>query len=267
MAYSVQQQRFVPDPAAAHFPVLGVHVSAVQIPEVIRQVQAWIHARSYGHFVAVTGMHGIMEAQNDPRFMLILNAASLVVVDGMPLVWLGRWRGFPLHRRVYGPELLAEFCAQTSSLGFRHFFYGGKPGVPEELVNRLRSRLPALQVAGVYSPPFRSLTEEEDRNLVALINESRADIVWVGLSTPKQEKWMYEHKEKLRVPVLIGVGAAFDFHSGRVKQAPRWMRDHGLEWLFRLSTEPRRLWRRYILLGSRFVWLVTLELSGLRRFR
>lgn len=250
---------------AAPFHVLGVRVDAVQIPEVILQMEQWIQSRRPGHFIAVTGMHGVTEAQRDVSFQSILRAASLVVPDGMPLVWLGRAQGRPLRRRVYGPELMASFCEQTSSRRYRHFFYGGAPGVADALAEKFASRNGIL-VAGTYTPPFRPLTASEDAEAVRRINASAADVVWVGLSTPKQERWMFEHRSKLEVPVLVGVGAAFDFHTGRVAQAPAWMRENGLEWFFRLMQDPRRLWRRYIFGGAQFTGLVLLELLRLKKF-
>ena len=239
----------------------------VQIPDAIQQIEKWIQARDQCRFIAVTGMHGVTEAQHDSQFKKILNSANLVVADGMPLVWLGRRRDFSMRRRVYGPELLETFCSQTAGQSIRHFFYGGGPGVADELARRLFERFPRLQVVGTFCPPFRPLTDGEEAEFLRIIHHAQPDIIWVGLSTPKQEKWMYEYKSKLNVPVLVGVGAAFDFHAGRVKQAPEWMREHGLEWLFRLSREPRRLWRRYLLYGFEFLWLVMLESLGLRKFR
>jgi N-acetylglucosaminyldiphosphoundecaprenol N-acetyl-beta-D-mannosaminyltransferase len=181
--------------------------------------------------------------------------------------WLGRRHGFEMRRRVYGPELMTTFCEQTATKGYRHFFYGGAPGVAEDLALRFVSRFSGVAVAGTYSPPFRALSPEEDCEVVAAINRSQADIVWVGLGTPKQERWMFEHRARLNVPVLVGVGAAFDLHAGRLKQAPAWMREHGLEWSFRLMAEPRRLWRRYLIYGSEFVFYIALEMLGLRKFR
>jgi N-acetylglucosaminyldiphosphoundecaprenol N-acetyl-beta-D-mannosaminyltransferase len=209
-------------------------------------------------------MHGVTEARNDSAFKEILNAAGLVVPDGMPLVWLGRHCGFPLQRRVYGPELMRTFCRETGPK-YRHFFYGGAPSLADELA-AVMHREYGIQVAGTYSPPFRPLTEEEDAQLVALIEAASPDVLWVGLSTPKQERWMYGHKDKFSVPVLLGVGAAFDLNTGRLRQAPRFMRENGLEWLFRLLAEPRRLWRRYLIGGSAFLWHVSLELTGLKDF-
>ena len=246
------------------FSVLGVRVNVVQIPDVVAQMECWISQDNQCHFIAVTGMHGVTEAHHDPVFKQILNSADLVVPDGMPLVWLGRRHGYALERRVYGPELMQTFCCATGPK-YRHFFYGGMPQVVTLLAKVLESKY-GINAVGNYSPPFRALSQKEDEEVVSLINAARAHVLWIGLSTPKQERWMYEHRPKLRVPVVVGVGAAFDLNCGRSRQAPRWMREHGLEWSFRLVQEPRRLWRRYLIYGSEFVWLVASELLSLRRF-
>lgn len=248
------------------FRLLGVRVHAVQIPDAIVQIENWIRDRNACHYVAVTGMHGVMEAQHDEKFKTILNTADLVVSDGMPLVWAGRRHGFPMQRRVYGPELMLTFCEQTARKGYRHYFYGGASEVPDDLAGKLQKRFGNMNVVGTYSPPFRPLTEQEDREIVARINAAAPDILWVGLSTPKQERWMYDHRDKLNVPVLMGVGAAFDLNSGRLRQAPAWMQENGLEWLFRLVMEPRRLWRRYLINGPKFAWNVSLEMLKLKEF-
>jgi N-acetylglucosaminyldiphosphoundecaprenol N-acetyl-beta-D-mannosaminyltransferase len=224
----------------------------------------WIEKRQAGNYIAVTGMHGVMEAQHSAKFKEILNHASLVVADGMPLVWVGKAHQFALRRRVYGPELMETFCRMTGGR-YNHFFYGGAQGIADELGEVLRQRY-GIRVAGAYSPPFRHLNPEEERTLIDLLRASRPDVLWVGLSTPKQESWMAEYRECAGIPVLVGVGAAFDFLTGRSRQAPLWMREHGFEWLFRLSTEPKRLWRRYLIYGSQFAWNVTLELTGIKRF-
>src|SRR6266851_6661044 len=252
---------------ASAFRVLGVRVDAVQIAGVVLQMEDWIARRESCQYIAVTGMHGVTEAQHDARFKAVLNSAGLVVPDGMPLVWISRWLGFNLRRRVYGPELMASFCEQTAAKRYRHFFYGGAPGVADDLASQFVSRFSGALVVGTFSPPFRALTAEEDREIIHAIEGAQADIVWVGLSTPKQERWMYEHRDRLNVPVLVGVCAAFDFYTGRVTQAPAWMGDHGLEWLFRLSVEPRRLWRRYLVYGAEFAALVLLELLGRKKTR
>ncbi len=249
----------------AYYKVLGVRVDAVQIPDVVERMEEWIARREGCQYIAVAGMHGVTEAQHDVEFKTILNSAGLVVADGMPLVWIGRRHGFEMRRRVYGPELMARFCALTAPKGYRHFFYGGAPGVADDLASRFISRFPGMVIAGTCSPPFRALTAEEDRAVVRAIEIARADVVWVGLSTPKQERWMFEHRDRLNVPVLVGVGAAFDFHTGRIAQAPEWIGEHGFEWLFRLSQEPRRLWRRYLVYGAEFAALVLLELLGLKK--
>jgi len=252
--------------AARRFSVLGVNVDAVQIDEVITRMREWIGAGEASRYIAVTGMHGVMEARHDPRFKRVLAEADLVVPDGMPLVWIGKLRGYVLQRRVYGPELMLEFCRKTANIGWRHFFYGGDAGVAEGLVESLAKSCPGIQIAGTYCPPFRPLTVEEDAQIVDAIHLAAPDVLWVGLSTPKQEMWMREHRDRLGVPVMVGVGAAFDFLSARKRQAPKWIREHGLEWLFRVLQEPRRLWRRYLVNGAEFVFLVALELLGWRRF-
>lgn len=247
------------------FRVLGVRVDAVQIPNVVAKMENWISERCRYHFIAVTGMHGVTEAQHDLLFKKILDAADLVVPDGMPLVWIGRLRGHSLERRVYGPELMERFCQSTGSK-YRHFFYGGAPGVPSLLAEVMHKKY-GINVVGEYSPPYRTLTNQEDELIMRQIHAAKPDVIWVGLSTPKQERWMYEHRPRLQVPIAVGVGAAFDLNSGRAKQAPSWMRENGLEWSFRLLQEPRRLWKRYLVYGSEFVWCVALELLSLRRFR
>ena len=209
-------------------------------------------------------MHGVSEARRDASFKQILNSADLVVADGIPLVWLGRRHGCDMRRRVYGPELLETFCCNTGPF-YRHYFYGGAPGVADLLAEVLNERY-GVRTVGTYSPSFRPLTEEEEAEVERRIRAAAPDILWVGMSTPKQERWMYEHRLRLAVPVMAGVGAAFDFIAGTVKQAPGWMRGNGLEWAFRLAQEPRRLARRYLVLGSRFACNVFLELLGAKRF-
>jgi N-acetylglucosaminyldiphosphoundecaprenol N-acetyl-beta-D-mannosaminyltransferase len=250
--------------APVAFRVLGVQVDAVQTHDAVARMEEWISERGGSHFIAVTGMHGVMEAHHDCWFKQILNSADLVVPDGMPLVWLSRRQGHPLKRRVCGPELMEAFC-QTTGPRYRHFLYGGAPGVCYDLAQVLSQRY-GLRVVGIYSPPYRTLTKQEDEDLLKQINDAAPDVLWVGLSTPKQECWMYDHKGKLSVPVMLGVGAAFDFFTGRVKRAPRWMQENGLEWFFRLRQEPRRLWRRYLIYGSGFIWNILLEFLSLKRF-
>jgi N-acetylglucosaminyldiphosphoundecaprenol N-acetyl-beta-D-mannosaminyltransferase len=244
--------------------ILGVGVSALTMAQALRTIDDWV-AHDEHHYVCVTGVHGVMESQHDAVLRRIHNAAGLVTPDGMPLVWLSRLKGERHVERVYGPDLLLEVCGSTARRGYRHFFYGGADGVPERLADRLGHRFPGISIAGTYAPPFRRLTAAEDEMIVRRINAAGPDIVWVGLSTPKQERWMHEHVGRLDARVLIGVGAAFDFHAGLKKQAPRWMQRSGLEWSFRLLTEPRRLWRRYLVNNPLFLWYVMLHALGARR--
>jgi len=254
------------DSGGPSYRVLGVRFDAMQIPGVVARMEEWIAKREGARYIAVSNVHVLMEARHSVSFRNVLDSADLCVPDGMPLVWVGRLRGHELERRVYGPDLFLSFCRETQGKGYRHFFYGGAPGVPEALAAKLLEQFPMLQVAGTYSPPFRALTPEEDSSVVDMIHRANADVLWVGLGCPKQELWMYERRDQLRVPVLVGVGQAFDIHAGRLRQAPRWMREHGLEWLFRLAAEPRRLWRRYLIYSSEFVIFELLEFLGLRKF-
>jgi len=240
------------------FRVLGVRVDAVQIPDIIRVVEQWIQKRGPAQYIAVTGMHGVSESREDAKFHEILETAGLVIPDGMPLVWLGRLQGHDeMKRRTPGAEVMENFCRQTGSR-YRHFFYGGAPGVADLLAKTEHERY-GIQIAGTYCPPFRPLTPEEEEEVHSIIHKAAPDVLWVGLSTPKQEKWMYAHRNSIKVPVMFGVGAAFDMNTGRLKRAPEWMQNNGLEWFYRLLAEPRRLWRRYIINGSKFAWAVGVE--------
>ena len=244
--------------------VLGVGISAIDIPLAIDQVASWI-ARREPHYVCVTGVHGVMESQRDEELRRIHNQAGLVTPDGMPLVWLSRLAGHRAVRRVYGPDLMLALCMFGLDKRFRHFLYGSRHDTLERLAANLETRFSGIRIAGMISPPFRLSSEDEDLEITASISAANADIVWVGLSTPKQERWMSAHVGRVGAPVLIGVGAAFDFHAGVKPQAPRWMQRSGLEWLFRMSTEPRRLAGRYLVNNPRFVMLVLAQKLGLRR--
>ena len=245
--------------------ILGVGISPLTRLQALAMIEEWI-AKGERQYVCVSGIHGVMESQRDERLRAIHNAAGMVTTDGMPLVWVSWLKGFHHVERVYGPDLLLACCRRSEAMGYRHFFYGGGPGVPERLINRLLERFTGLQVVGGYSPPYRALTAAEDAEVVQWINAAEPDFVWVGLSTPKQERWMSEHRNLLTASVLIGVGAAFDFHSGLKRQAPRWMQDSGLEWIYRLWQEPRRLWRRYLRNNPLFVWHILLQGLGVRRY-
>ncbi len=244
--------------------VLGVEVDALNMKRAIDGIDGLMSSGHQG-FISCVAAHSIMECWRDPELRRIFNAGHLATPDGMSLVWLLRLKGYQDVERVYGPDLLLAVCQASLLRGYRHFFFGSEPGVPELLAERLRARFPSLQVGGTYSPPFRPLTEQEDLHIVDQINAAQPDIVWVGISTPKQERWMSEHLGVINAPVLIGVGAAFDFLSGNKRQAPRWIQRSGLEWLFRLLSEPSRLWPRYARYPL-FALLVLGQLSGFRRY-
>jgi N-acetylglucosaminyldiphosphoundecaprenol N-acetyl-beta-D-mannosaminyltransferase len=235
--------------------VLGVGISAINLPIAVDVIADWITNREQ-HYVCVTGVHGVMESQRDQELRQIHNASGLTTPDGMPMVWAGRRAGASWMSRVYGPDLMLEICERAAREGWTSYLYGGADGVPERLAKALSERFPGLRIVGTHSPPFRSLTAAEDDGIVASINDTAPDIVWVGLSTPKQERWMAAHMGRLSAPVMVGVGAAFDIHAGTLPQAPRWMQRRGLEWAYRLFREPRRLWRRYFYNNPRFVWQI-----------
>ncbi len=245
--------------------VLGVAVSPLNMDLAIQQIAEAISARRKG-YICVTGVHGVSEAQTDAEFRQILNRAFLCTPDGMPLVWMGRLQGKKSMDRVYGPDLMLAVMEESEKRGWRHFFYGGANGTAKDLETRLVQRFPKLQLVGIYEPPFRPLYPDEQRQLEEQVRAARADIMWIGLSTPKQERFMSQNLERLDVTLMFGVGAAFDFHAGRVRQAPRWMQRSGLEWLFRLSCEPRRLWKRYLKNNPLFVARVFCQVTGLGKF-
>jgi len=251
-------------PASPRADILGAAISAINMPQAVETIDGWIGRRE-PHYVCVTPAHAVMDARRDPGFRRILNRSGLTTPDGMAIVWLLRLQGHRHVERVYGPDLMLAVCEAGLAKGRRHFLFGGESGAADELAAHLRGRFPDLQIAGTLSPPFGPPTPEEDSRATAAINGSQADIVWVGLSTPKQERWMAGHLGRINAPVLIGVGAAFDFLSGRKPQAPRLVQRSGLEWLFRLATEPRRLWPRYREYPL-FVLLAAAQLLGLKRY-
>lgn len=246
--------------------VLGIGLSPLNLDLAAAAVAEALTSKTKG-YVCVSGVHGVSEAQRDPELRRILNQSFLNTPDGMPMVWMGRLQGFEQMRRVYGPDLMLRVCELGCPRGVKHFFYGGAPGVADKLRERLQQKFPALQVAGTYSPPFRPLNAQEEADLCHRVAELKPDIFWVGLSTPKQEKFMARYWQKLDATLFFGVGAAFDFHAGQVRQAPLWMQRSGLEWLFRLGCEPRRLWRRYLTNNPLFLLRAGAQLSGLRKYR
>jgi N-acetylglucosaminyldiphosphoundecaprenol N-acetyl-beta-D-mannosaminyltransferase len=241
--------------------VLGIGVSALTLRQACDLILSAQGAARRG-YVCVTGVHGVMESQDDPALRRIHNEAWLVTPDGMPLVWLGP-RGV---ERVYGPDLMLAVCDAGRAIGLTHYFYGGAPGVAEQLQQKLSARFPGLNVAGTFTPPFRPLEPPERLALQADVRAKRPDVMWIGLSTPKQERFMAEYWRELDAGVLVGVGAAFDFHAGRTRQAPRWIQRSGFEWLFRLACEPRRLAGRYLRNNPRFVWRTIQQRLGLRKY-
>ncbi len=244
--------------------VLGVGISAINLQQARASVEAWIVGHEH-QYVCVAPAHSVMECYRQPLLRRVFNLSGLTTPDGMAIVWLLKLHGEREASRVYGPDLMQSICAASTDKGWRHFLYGGNVGVAECLKENLEAKYHGIQIVGLYAPPFRQLTEEEDRDVIRRINDARPDVVWVGLSSPKQEIWMSEHLGKLNASVMVGVGAAFDFLSGLKPQAPRWMQRSGLEWLFRWATEPRRLWPRYSQYPL-FVMLVLAQLSGLRKF-
>jgi N-acetylglucosaminyldiphosphoundecaprenol N-acetyl-beta-D-mannosaminyltransferase len=230
-------------------------MSVLNIPDAVRRILEAVEQRRRG-YICVTGVHGIMESRTDRSLRNILNSAFLCTPDGMPTVWMGKLSGHPEMSRVYGPDLMLAVMEATRDKPIRHFFYGGQEGVADDLKTKLEQRFPGVSIGGTFCPPFRPLNEEEVCELQSNISASQADIVWVGLSTPKQERFMAEYLPKLDTSIMVGVGAAFDFHSGRLKQAPVWVQRNGLEWLYRVMQEPKRLWRRYFSIVPRFMLLV-----------
>ncbi|MCI0744936.1 MAG: WecB/TagA/CpsF family glycosyltransferase [Verrucomicrobia subdivision 3 bacterium] len=245
--------------------VLGIGVSAINMDTALQVIVDAVRRREKG-YVCVTPVHGLMEGYDDERVRKVLNGALLCTPDGMPMVWISRLAGRREVRRVYGPDLMLALCELSCREGFTHFFYGGANGVAAKLSETLRVRFPGLAVAGCYEPPFRPLTSSEEAELAQRVSAHRPDIFWVGLSTPKQDLFMAEYLPKLDTTVMIGVGAAFDFHTHRIKQAPRWMQQSGLEWFFRLCQEPRRLWWRYLKHNPRFVFQISLQALRLKKF-
>jgi len=245
--------------------VLGVGFSVLNLRTAVAAIADAVEHRRKG-YICVSGVHGVSEAQEDEGFKRILNGAFLNTPDGMPMVWTGKYYGHREMDRVYGPDLMLDVFAWSQQSRCRHFFYGGKEGVADELAACMREKFPGVIVCGTYCPPFRPLTGQEEKELVETIARLKPDIVWVGLSTPKQERFMAEYLPKLDTTLMFGIGAAFDFHTGKVRQAPRWVQRSGLEWFFRLVCEPKRLWKRYLKNNPLFIWRMTLQISGLRKY-
>lgn len=257
-------------PAPKRMEVLGIPVNLLTMETAVATVRAWVETGP-ARTVFVRDVASLMTAMDTPVLRALHMKADLVVPDGMPLVWIGKLRGHGARiGRVAGADLMDAVCAASLETGQSHYFYGGLPGVADEMANRLKTRFPGLVVAGTFSPPMRALVEtscptEALRAEIETIRRASPDFIWIGISSPKQEYWMMQAAPLFERGVFFGVGAAFDYHSGRIRRAPVWMRNTGLEWLYRLCSEPRRLWRRYLVQAPRFVWLIALEAMGLGR--
>ncbi len=240
-----------PDPAAVE--ILGVPLALIDYEHTLQWMDAAVAARRKA-YVCVAAVHTVMLFQEDPELREAVLASSFTVPDGQPLVWAMNALGARITRRVYGPDLMAKACARAATTGTRMFLYGTKgEAALAGLTRTLEARYPGLRIVGGHPPVFRPLSAGEQAEVAAKINASGADVVWVGLGVPRQEKWMHAMRGRLDAPVLVGVGAAFDFHAGTVRQAPAWLQRLGLEWAFRLAMEPRRLWRRYAKYNPLFV--------------
>jgi N-acetylglucosaminyldiphosphoundecaprenol N-acetyl-beta-D-mannosaminyltransferase len=238
--------------------VLGVGVHAVALKQSVRAIESALDAGLKG-FVCITGVHGVMEAQHDERFRGVLNSSLLTTPDGMPMVWVGRLQGHRGMRRVFGPDLMRVVCSRSVGKGYTHFLYGGSEGVADELRDWMQVKFPGIKVLGTFTPPFAPLSSKQLSELEARIAELKPDIMWIGLSTPKQERFMAEHIARFSTKLMIGVGAAFDYHTGRVQDAPRWMKLSGLQWLHRLAQDPKRLWKRYAINNPLFLSKMSLQ--------
>lgn len=245
--------------------ILGVGVSALDLSDAVDSVNAFLQTDKKG-YICVTGMHGIMEAQSDPEFREIQNKSLLTTPDGIPTVWIGRIDGHNQMKQVRGADFMLQVCESTAKAGIRHFLYGGKPGVAELLRDILTIRFPGLQIVGTYTPPFRPMNTQEEIELREQLLKSHADVLWCGISTPKQERFMAKYIDTLPVRLMVGVGAAFDLNAGLLNDSPLWVQRCGLQWLHRLCQEPRRLWKRYLLNIPRFLWLYLLQRAGVRSY-
>ncbi len=250
----------------SHADVLGVKISALDLDAAVQLADKWIATANDQAYICVAGVHGVMEAQTNPSLMQIFNHALINTADGMPMTWVGRLQGLRQIDRVFGPDFMAEMCRLSAERGYRNFLYGGKPGVAELLREKLQNRFHGLRIVGIYTPPFGDLTAEQELELATQIREAKPDIVWVGISTPRQERFMAEHVDRLQVPLMVGVGAAFDFHTGLIRDCARWVKRAGLQWLHRLMQDPGRLWRRYLRANPAFLWHIAWQLSGLRKY-
>jgi N-acetylglucosaminyldiphosphoundecaprenol N-acetyl-beta-D-mannosaminyltransferase len=261
----LSNRRSMPSDSRNRANVLGIGVDAVDMQAAVRAIASAVAAGDKG-YVCATGVHGVMEARRNADMRRALAEAMLVVPDGMPTVWMGRLQGLRQMRRVFGPDLMLEIFRSSALEGCKHFLYGGAEGVASELRDALEHRFPKCHIVGIHTPPFRPLHQQEEAELRTMLSRMRPDILWVGLSTPKQELFMARYLPRLETKLMIGVGAAFDYHTGRLKDSPQWLKPLGLQWLHRLLQEPRRLWKRYLVNNPAFVSQALLQLTGIRHF-
>ena len=245
--------------------ILGVGISAMNRRDALCLADSIVRSNGRG-YICATDVHTVIEARADSSLRDILNRSFLTTPDGMPLVWIGKLLGYKRIQRVYGPDFMLDLCHFGLARGYRHFLFGGKPGVVEQLSAKLQARFPGLQIVGALTPPFRPMTNSEETTFAEVVTKARPDILWVGLGSPKQERFMADHCGKLDAKLMAGVGAAFDFHSGAVKEAPAWIKNSGLQWTHRLAQEPHRLGKRYLKCIPRFLWEISLQFARLHQF-
>lgn len=245
--------------------VLGIHIAPIDMDAAVALLADALERRTKG-FVCLTGVHGVMEAQRDASLRAIFADSLLTAPDGMPTVWVGHWQGHTAMRQITGPDLMLEVLSRPEFAGCTHFLYGGKEGVADELQRQLAHRYPAVKIVGTWTPPFRELTLAEEAMLIARVERLQPDVVWVGISTPRQERFMQRMLPRLNTRLMFGVGAAFDFHTGRIQDCPNWVKRAGMQWFDRLLQDPKHLWKRYLRNNPAFVWNILLQLSGLRSY-
>lgn len=246
--------------------VLGVGIHGLNLNSAVELMERAVVSKRRG-YVCVTDVRAVIEAQDNPTYQDVLNKSFLTVPDGRPTVWVGWVQGCDQMDQVAGPDLILRFCELSSKKGYRQFLYGGAPGVAEQLRDVLTQRYPGLQVVGTYTPPFRPLSEEEEREVEELLARLKPDVTWVGLGAPRQEVFIAQHLRRFDTTLMVGVGAAFDMHTGRISDAPVWVKRMGLAWSHRLMQEPGRLWRRYLKSNPRFMWSIALQLLGLKKYK
>ena len=254
---------FPPSRACAN--VLGVPVDVLDMESALARIGEWLRRRRKG-YVCAASVHGVLESRQDVRVARAFAEADMVIPDGRPMVWVARAQGKRAMRQVTGPDMMAAIMSRPEFARCSHFFYGGKPGVAQELAAAWKERFPAVRIAGTFTPPFRDLSSPEETALIDFLNDRRPDLIWIGISAPRQEMLMRRLLPHLRQGVMFGVGAAFDFHTGRIRDCAPWVKRIGFQWLHRLLQDPRRLWRRN-LYNSTFVWHIALQLTGLKKYR